>query len=357
MFHDMWNGPTSATTLLQVLTELLRERLPASWQLCSQPLLGARRLRQDYVLTIGAPDGTRADVAVEVKSSLEPADVPRVLDQLARYGTAQNFLVAAPFIGPRARQRLAAAGVGYADATGNLRLTLEQPALVVDLAGANTNPWPDTRPLRSLKGPAAGRVVRALCDFRPPFGVRQLAARSTTSAASISRVATLLEREALITRDSDGTIVQVDWAGVLRRWVEDYALTTSNRVRTFLEPRGLPALLDKLTTVAGPYAVTGSLPAVAVAPVAPARLAVVYVQDTARAAEELQLRPAEVGANTLLAEPFDPVVFDRSWTRDGIVYTALTQVAADLLTSPGRGPAEGEALMRWMADNEHVWRV
>lgn len=28
----------------------------------------------------------------------------------------------------------------------------------------------ETDLLRSLKGPTAGRVVRALCDFRPPYG-------------------------------------------------------------------------------------------------------------------------------------------------------------------------------------------
>jgi hypothetical protein len=170
-------------------------------------------------------------------------------------------------------------------------------------------------------------------------------------------VAALLEREALLTRDPNGTIVEVDWPGVLRRWVEDYALTTSNRVGTFLEPRGLPALLAKLRAITWLYAATGSLPATITAPVAPARLAVIYVQDTARAAEELDLRPTEAGTNVLLVEPYDPVVFDRSWTKDDIVYAALTQVAADLLNSPGRGPAEGEALMRWMQEHENAWRA
>jgi hypothetical protein len=357
MFHGMWKEPISETALARRITDTLQERLPPTWQLCSQPLAVGGRRRPDFMLEIRAPNGAQAKVVIEVKPRLEPADVPRVLDELARNAAANASLVAAPFIGPRARQRLAAAGVGYADATGNFRLTLDQPALVVDLTGASANPWPDTRPLRSLKGPAAGRVVRALCDFRPPFGVRQLAARSSTSAASISRVAAVLEREALLTRDPNGTIVEVDWPGVLRRWVEDYALTTSNRVGTFLEPRGLPVLLDKLRGICWPYAVTGSLPATVTAPVAPERLAVIYVQDTARAAEDLELPPTEAGTNVLLAEPYDPVVLDRTWSKDDIVYAALTQVAADLLTSPGRGPAEGEALMRWMADNEQVWRV
>ena len=59
----------------------------------------------------------------------------------------------------------------------------------------------------------------------------------------------------------------------------------------------------------------------------------------------------------LLLEPFDPVVFEQGWARDDLDYCALSQVAADLLTSPGRGPAEGEALIRWMRENEDAWRA
>ena len=40
----------------------------------------------------------------------------------------------------------------------------------------------------------------------------------------------------------------------------------------------------------------------------------------------------------------------------GVWYAAPSQVAADLLTSPGRGPAEGEELIQWMQANEEAWR-
>lgn len=62
------------------------------------------------------------------------------------------------------------------------------------------------------------------------------------------------------------------------------------------------------------------------------------------------------GANVLLAEPFSPALMQRTETRDGLRCAALSQVAADLLTSPGRGPAEGEALIAWMRENEDAWR-
>jgi hypothetical protein len=104
------------------------------------------------------------------------------------------------------------------------------------------------------------------------------------------------------------------------------------------------------------YAITGGLAAAAFAPVASPRLATVWVRDASEAAKRLCLRPAESGANVLLLEPGDDYVFDGAQERDGARYAALSQVVADLLTSPGRGPSEAEALLDWMRANEQVWR-
>ena len=60
-------------------------------------------------------------------------------------------------------------------------------------------------------------------------------------------------------------------------------------------------------------------------------------------------------ANVAILTPFDDVVFERTSTKKGVEIVALSQVAADLLTSPGRGPNEGEALMQWMQENEAAW--
>ena len=71
----------------------------------------------------------------------------------------------------------------------------------------------------------------------------------------------------------------------------------------------------------------------------------------------LGLRPADTGGNVLIGQPFDPVVFDRTEREDGITYARVTQVAADLMTGPGRGPSEAEGLIEWMEANEEAWRL
>jgi len=67
-----------------------------------------------------------------------------------------------------------------------------------------------------------------------------------------------------------------------------------------------------------------------------------YVADIETAVRHLDLREVDSGANVLIAEPFDPVVYERMTKRDGLTLTAPTQIAADLLTGSGRMPSEGE---------------
>lgn len=353
--------------LLVALEDTLKKKLPPNWSVALRleprgPSINRRSYAApDAELTIRGPDGSHATLMVEAKRRVDPKLVPLIADLLARYRSRPgeaNGMVVAPFFSPRARQLLAQAGVAYADATGNLRLVLGQPALYVEAAGASSDPWakPGDRPLRSLKGPTAGRVVRALCEFRPPFQVQQLARRSDTSLGSVARVFAFLDAEGLITRDPRGPVTDVKWADLLRRWAQDYAFARSNTTRTFLEARGLPALLAKLRGITFPYAITSSLAAALVAPVAASRLAALYVDDIAHAAETLGLRRAETGGNAILAEPFDPVVFERTWERAGLIHAAHAQIAVDLLTGPGRGPAEGEELIRWMQEHEDAWR-
>jgi hypothetical protein len=354
--------------ILDGLAGRLTALLPDGWSihLLEPPNDGGAarggRDRPDAELVLRTADGQAALILVEVKRRLDPKLVPVVVDQLERYARRRDYrgrVVAAAHLSPRARALLTEAGLGYADATGNLRLVTDRPAVFVATEGAASDPWSKAsdRPLRSLKGPTAGRVVRALCDFRPPYGVEELARRSGTSLGSVSRVFAFLDREGLITREPRGPVVDVKWADLIRRWTEDYSFARANATRSFLEPRGLPALLGKVKDAPSRYAVTGSLAAAQVAPVAAPRLATLYVERADAAAEGLGLRPAETAANVVLAEPFDSVVFDRTREHGGVIHAAPSQVAADLLTGPGRSPAEGEELLRWMEENQDAWRA
>ena len=267
-------------------------------------------------------------------------------------------LLLSTFLSPLARERLVEAGISYADSTGNIRFSAEKPAIFVETQGADRNPFREDRPLRSLKGGRAARVARSLLDYRTPYGTRELAGQTQNSLATVSRVTDLLFREAVIVREGPrGRIVSVDWETLVRRWAMDYGFEKSNTVMSYLEPRGPRVLFDRLREADLRYAVTGSFAAARLAPVAEPRLVTLYVDDPESAAQRLGLRPAETGGNVLLARPFDPVVFERTESVDGITYARVTQVLLDLMTGPGRGPAEAEGLLEWMRENEETWKL
>jgi hypothetical protein len=325
----------------------LAGRLPPRWSV--EKAKNGRRLR------LRGPDGARAELVMEKKRRLEPRDVAALA---ARLGGPPPSLIVAPFLSRRTRDLLCQAGLSFIDETGNVRIALDRPALFIECSGAARDPRAESaRPIRSLKGRAAGRVVRALCDFASPFGIRSLAERSASSLGSVARVVAFLDGEALLSRDERGRVTAVKWAELLRRWAEDYDVMRTNETSAWLAPRGLETLLAKLRSAKKAWCLTGSMAAVRKAPVAPARLATLYVDDPERLAERLDLRRAEAGANVVMARPYDSVVFDRTWQEDGLRFAALSQVVVDLLTGPGRGPAEAEELLAWMVKHEPLWRA
>ncbi len=344
----------SETQTLRAVERLVPDALPPGWTFRSTRQPGRGRRQSDAVWTLKAPDGTAASFAVEAKRALLAAQLEPPVDKI---GSSDSLpLFATPYLSPTMRSLLSRKGISYADSTGNLRLVANQPGLFVERTGAIKDPWPSDETLRSLRGRASGRAVRSLVDFRPPYGVREVAKRAGVPLGSLSRTIDLLAREGLVTREERGAITTIDWEGTIRRWSQDYDFARANNVAYFLEPRGLGSLASKLSDVKWAYAATGAFAAQRFAPTSPARQAAIYVEDIARTAERLRLRPADAGANVVLAEPFDPVVFDRAAVRDELRVVAPAQLAVDLLSGPGREPSEGNELLEWMRKNENAWR-
>ena len=351
--------PPTGMQVERHVERFLAERIPAGWSLEARRTEALGRYRVDLLAEIASPAGESAVLAVEIKRTLEPRDVLQAVEQISMMTAGASPravpVVAAAYLSPRARALLRDRGVGYVDTTGNVRIEISTPGLFIATDGADRDPWPRDHKLRSLRGRGAARAMRAIIDTPPPYGVRELAQSTGASAPTLSRVLDLLEREAIVTR-ARGAVSTVDWQGAIRRWADDYDQTDSNTPTTVLDPRGLPAFENRLRATKFAYAATGALAAQRFDPIAPARLATIYVTDPGRAIDRLELRETEAGANVVLLEPLDPVVFDRTVDRDGLRCVASSQLTVDLLTGPGREPSQGEAMLAWMAGNEHVWR-
>lgn len=346
----------------------LGQRLPATWRVGrSQRTVttGADATPQvwDAGIEIAAAGGAFGTLVVDARTELSPRDVEGLLSSLARSlrALAGNapILVVAPWLSARTRQLLEEEGINFLDLTGNALIRLDNPALFVQSVGADRNPQPASRGPARLRGAKAARLVRLLADVRPPYGVRELASAVELNPGYVSRLLDALDREALIERDPRGPVRAVSVSALLRRLAESYDVFKSNATTTYLARTGAADALAAIgaLTSEGRVAVTGSFAAVRRAPVAAPALLSIYCENPTDVAAALGLLPATTGGNVALLRPFDPVVWERTECVGDVVYAAVSQVAVDCLTGNGRMPAEGEALLGWMSENEGSWRV
>lgn len=360
---DNAGPPRNEAEILRQVVAILAERLPDGWTLQEARERTGSGRRVDALLQIIAPDQRTATLVIEAKGIVEGRDLPRLAEQLATYTSLipnAQPLVAARYLSPQVRAQLIDGDLGYADATGNVRLSVSDPGLFLSDKGSDSDPWRGPgRPRGTLKGAPAARVVRTLADFSQEWKVRDLINTAGVSTGAGYRVVDFLEREGLAVRTERGTVSIPSWERLLRRWSEDYGFVQNSRTSRWIAPRGLEDLQKRAAASEGiTYAVTGTLAAAEWAAYAPARSAMIYTPDAKKAAAAWGLTPTEAGANVMLGEPDVDVAFTRTMTNKiGLVIAAPTQVVVDLMTGPGRSPAEAEELLQWMGKNEQSWRI
>jgi hypothetical protein len=359
------NDLNQATSLVNQAVAWLQTRLPRGWSAEVADSQAQRdQPRADAQINMQGPNGTISTIIVEEKRAVSPRSV---LDQLApQLKTARSLgghlplLVIAPWLSERTQALLAQEEINYLDLTGNALLRIDNPPFFLQTTGARRNPAPSQRGGASLRGARASRAIRLLLDVRPPYGVVEIAEATGLNRGYVSRLLEALYREGLIERKPRGPVQDVDVAGLVRRWADGYDTFQTNQAEPFIAPAGLGRVLERLAADPGlgtRGAITGSVAANRLAPVASPALLLLYYDVPALLARDLELLPAEEGANVMLLRPFDPVVFDRGAIEAGLRYAAPSQVAVDCLAGNGRMPAEGEALLKWMAAEEPRWRA
>lgn len=357
------NAQLSENEMAEAAVAWLRDRLPQSWEVgpTSRAEFRTQDGRVDAVIDMKGASGTFTTMVIEVKRVFGPRDVDRLLGGVAR--TLRTLaghipiLVVAPWLSQRTQELLSDRGLNYLDLTGNALIRLDNPTVYLQAQGAAKDPSPPQRRKARVQGPKAGRLIRLLVDVRPPYGVRDLAAAADLAPGYVSRLLDALDDEALAERSERGRVESVDIGRLVRRWVETYDVFRSNKAQRYLAPAGAASALEQVRTVKTRSTVTGSFAAGRLAPVAAPALLAVYADDPRAVVEALGLIPADQGANVAILTPFDPVVWERASLVDGLSYVAPSQAAADCLTGNGRMPAEGEAVLQWMTENEKLWRL
>ena len=153
MFHIMRNGYISETKLVDTVVREIRGRLPSQWALLNRGekvrvgQVNNRSRMIDAILEIRDPQGISTSIFVEAKNTpVEPNRVSfaaEMLLELTRLVSEEDGeldaapvpMMLSPFLSPLARERLVAAGISYADSTGNLRLSADKPAIFIETQG------------------------------------------------------------------------------------------------------------------------------------------------------------------------------------------------------------------------------
>jgi len=341
LLSSMNNTAPSDNVVLRHAVEQIQRYLPAHW---STTVATKTNDAADARLTIKTPAGASAALAIGARRQLDPRLVGEVAGSL-KTAAADAFVVIAPFLGARTRERLVDEGMGFVDLAGNMRLVLERPTVFIAVHGDDKSPWAVGRESRSLGAAKASRIVRALCDGTPPFGVRQLAATAGTDPGYVSRLYDIFHREELCEREPRGPIVTVHADRLLRRWALDYRYADAHRFVTVAHPHGVPGALAALRASGVPHALTARAGAAALLGTALPGTVAAYVDNPERVAEALGAAPADVGGNLVLIDPFDPFVREATWESSGLRYAARSQIIADLLGTPAPGPAQAATLL------------
>ena len=352
----------TSETLFEQALQVLRGVLPPGWTVerGQGPVQHGGLTDERFV--VKDRGGAGRSVLVDARPRTTPVELDKAYnDPLARRmrrDAGSPILVVSRYLSPRSREILEQAGINYLDLTGNAWIAIDFPGLSVKTEGAQREPTPRRRPERGISGPVAGRIIRALTDFTPPYSVTQLAQLADVSAGYCSRTLQALEREALIRRDNRGTVEEVDWPAMLRRRGNAVALFDKKRTETYIARSEVQGTLGALRDLEDQeYAVTGSFAAIRIKAVAaPVGLAIYSTEPDVLAAA-LNLLPAEQGADVRLVRPADEGVFARLSTSDRIRWVAPSQVVLDCLGGTGRMPQEGEAVLEWMIENEGEWRT
>ncbi len=225
-----------------------------------------------------------------------------------------------------------------------------RPGLFLRDRGADRDPWRGPgRPRGTLHGPAAARVVRALIDFAPPYTVPELSERAGASTGATYRVVEFLEGEGLMEPARYGPIGEVQWRPLLERWSKDYGFAQSNTVDDVTwSPAGWERSQARL-----PNSRSGLRPDGFAGRRACRRLCAAATGDALCARHRRCRRRARAARTDKRRQRRAGLRQVRRRLRprgDGgrLRFGALSQVAVDLLTGPGRNPSEANALLDWM---------
>jgi DNA-binding Lrp family transcriptional regulator len=275
---------------------------------------------------------------IEVKSASSPGVVASAAEQMARLSTHDGIAVlVVPFMTPAGAKAAEERELNWLDLSGNAHIRDED--LYVSIQG-RPNQFPTRGRPSSAFAPKGSRVARTLLlDPERWWRQKELSERTDLDAGRISRVVRRLEDDELLARDR-ALLRPRDRNLLLDAWADEYRFARHDIITGHISGSDIELAREldhRLRDADVDHAFTGLPAAWVLDRFARFRLTSVYVHgDPRAAADAIELRRNERGANVQLIGPDDHGVFDGRQDLDELPCVSGAQIYLDLLALPER---------------------
>lgn len=283
---------------------------------------------------------------IEAKSAASPGVVASAAEQMARLAPRDGISVlVVPFMTAAGAKAAAERDLNWLDLSGNAHI--RDKDLYVSVQGRPNQFTARGRP-SSPFAPKSSRITRALLlDPERWWRQKELSEHTGLDPGRVSRVVRRLEDDELLARDR-ALLRPRDRDLLLDAWADEYRFDRHDIIAGHLAGNGIELTREldhRLRDANIDHAFTGLPAAWAFDRFARFRLNSVYVHgDPRAAADAIELRRNERGANVQLIGPDDPGVFDGQQDIEELPCVSRVQVYLDLLALPERAREAAEEL-------------
>jgi len=313
----------------------------------------SQEIKPELVIQAETKEKEKYLIVLEVKSAGQPRYARMAAYQLQSIrANRENVygVFGAPFVSEESKRICQEAGIGYLDLAGNCLLRFDNVYISIE---GRPNPYPSTRPLKSIFATRSTRALRVLlCNPKRDWFVKDLAKEANISLGQASNLKKrLLEFEFIkeIGNEKAAKFRLSNPEVLLNKWTEYYSYR-ANRTRNYYSLDDVKAIEKELSDYCESkkirYAFTLTSGASLVAPFLRYKRVFAYLSDSIeKVALALGWKEVASGPNITILEPYDEGIFYALQEINGAKVVSDVQLYLDLKGYKERGEEAAQFLL------------
>ena len=312
------------------------------------------RISPDFVITLRTKDRKQYRLYFEVKTVGQPRYVRMAVNQLHDLVSREKRaygIFGAPYLSEDSIRICRENDIGCIDLAGNCLFKFDN--IYINIQG-KPNPYPATRPLKSLFSPKSARGLRVLlANPKKVWGVKELATEANISLGQASNLKKkLLDYEFIeeVKTQKGVKFRLLKPESLLNKWAENYSYRL-NKIKNYYSFDEVKYIETKLISYCRTkkirYAFTLTSGASFVAPSLRYKRVFAYIDGSVikDIAQDLGWKEVSSGQNISLLEPYDEGVFYGLQDINGAKVVSDVQLYLDLKSYRERGEEAAKFLL------------